>query len=116
MRSLARDGFHDPPQVGSPSSAPPDAASDPSDALADAPADANGCDDVCSNMLPRFRSVRASPSSLRPNAALRSAPQVGQLSAFLRIVLPQRWQTTENMDAGNVKRVVMLKALEGHMR
>jgi hypothetical protein len=24
-------------------------------------------------------------------------------------VLPQRWQTTENMDAGNVRRVVMLK-------
>jgi hypothetical protein len=27
----------------------------------------------------------------------------------LRIVLPHRWQTTENMDAGNVRRVVMLK-------
>ncbi|WP_244197988.1 hypothetical protein [Caballeronia ptereochthonis] len=44
-----------------------------------------------------------------PNAAFRSAPQLGQLSAFLRIVLPHRWQTTENMDAGNVRRVVMLE-------
>jgi hypothetical protein len=34
----------------------------------------------------------------------------------LRIVLPHRWQTTENMDAGNVKRVVMLGALEGRVR
>jgi hypothetical protein len=34
----------------------------------------------------------------------------------LRIVLPHRWQTTENMDAGNVKRVVMLRALEGQVR
>ncbi|CDY74736.1 hypothetical protein BGLT_03678 [Caballeronia glathei] len=44
-----------------------------------------------------------------PKAAARSAPQFGQLSAFLRSVLPQRWQTTEKIDAGKVRRVVMLK-------
>ncbi|MDR5857588.1 hypothetical protein P9239_02030 [Caballeronia sp. LZ062] len=58
-------------------------------------------------MLARGRA--AAPPRLRPKVALRSAPQFGQLSAFLRTVLPQRWQTTENMDAGNDKRVVMLK-------
>ncbi|WP_244140117.1 hypothetical protein [Caballeronia sp. BCC1704] len=73
----------------------------------EADADTNGGFDICcSNMLARGR---AAPPRLRPKAALRSAPQFGQLSAFLRTVLPQRWQTTENMDAGNVKRVVMLK-------
>ncbi len=35
--------------------------------------------------------------------------RLGAVSAFLRNVLPQRWQTTENMDAGKVRRVVMLK-------
>ncbi|WP_248323156.1 hypothetical protein [Caballeronia sp. Sq4a] len=73
----------------------------------EADAETNGGFDICcSNMLARGR---AAPPRLRPKAALRSAPQFGQLSAFLRTVLPQRWQTTENMDAGNVKRVVMLK-------
>ncbi|WP_277183739.1 hypothetical protein [Caballeronia sp. BR00000012568055] len=74
-----------------------------------APADANGADAVCSNMLPRGFAAADAASRLSPKAALRSAPHVGQLSAFLRTVLPQRWQATENIDAGKVRRVDMLK-------
>src|SRR4051812_27547234 len=103
MRSLARLASH---PRGQPECMP---GSSSPDAGPDADADASGVEICCSNMLPRG-SVRTAPlPRLWPNAALRSAPQFGQLSAFLRTVLPQRWQTTENMDAGNVKRVVMLE-------
>jgi hypothetical protein len=80
---------------------------------AEAAADASGAPASSKTFV---RGLPDAASRCWPNAALRSAPQLGQLSAFLRTVLPHRWQTTENMDAGNVRRVVMLEPLEGHVR
>ena len=82
-----------------------------SDGLGTATADSAAGSPAGLNRLSRSPRRSGARSFLRssPNAAARSAPQFGQLSAFLRNVLPQRWQTTENMDAGKVRRVVILK-------